>query len=327
MDDSGPDESFASFLSHQNADQDTKNAATKYVEGFNAARAAEISVHSLLNNSRAEEKIQGDRMFRLPGGYNSLLGMMCGDIDPRFTSLHTSTIVKRIHWSGDGVVVHSEDDAGAREWHARAAVVTLPLGVLQAGDVEFDPPINAKSDALGLLYMGEVIRITLTFDHPLWVDIAGTKARDMRFLFAEDEQFPTWWTHLPEHVASITGWSASHHAADLSGRSEGVTTAVAATSLANILGLTDNQVVKSLSAAYTHDWQSDPYSRGAYSWPKVGGADAHRELSWPLDNRLFFAGEATDFTGHNGTVHGAISSGHRAAKEVLGYIRTRPHIP
>jgi monoamine oxidase len=323
MDDNHPDESFASFLSRQDADENAKNAATRYVEGFNAARANEISVHSLVHNSRAEEKIEGDRMFRLAGGYNSLLAMMCRDIDPQFTSLHTGTVVKRVRWSGDGVLVDSDGDGGPREWHARAAVITLPLGVLQAGDVDFDPPINAKNDALTLLQMGEVIRITLTFDHPLWLDASGPKTRDMRFLFAEDEQFPTWWTHLPEHVAAITGWAASHQAVDLSGRSEGVITAIAATSLASILGITDDQVMKSLSASYTHDWQSDPFSRGAYSWPKVGGADAHRELSWPLDNRLFFAGEATDFTGHNGTVHGAISSGFRCAKELLGYIRTR----
>jgi monoamine oxidase len=92
---------------------------------------------------------------------------------------------------------------------------------------------------------------------------------------------------------------------------------LAVKSFADVLGLAEEQVRGSLSASYMHDWQSDPLTRGSYSWAKVGGADAFYELSRPLNARLFFAGEATDFTGHNGTVHGAMSSGYRAAKEVL----------
>jgi len=70
-------------------------------------------------------------------------------------------------------------------------------------------------------------------------------------------------------------------------------------------------------SSHTHDWQSDRWSLGAYSYALVGGADAHRELAAPVEDTLFFAGEATDARGHNGTVHGAIFSGYRAAREVL----------
>ena len=51
----------------------------------------------------------------------------------------------------------------------------------------------------------------------------------------------------------------------------------------------------------------------AYSYAKVGADGAQEELGRPLENTLFFAGEATDVSGHNGTVHGAIASGQRAA--------------
>jgi hypothetical protein len=49
----------------------------------------------------------------------------------------------------------------------------------------------------------------------------------------------------------------------------------------------------------------------------VGGLEAARVLAEPIEKTLFFAGEATDFAGHFGTVHGAISSGVRAAMEIL----------
>jgi monoamine oxidase len=73
-----------------------------------------------------------------------------------------------------------------------------------------------------------------------------------------------------------------------------------------------------LEGAYFHDWQCDPFSRGAYSYGRVGADGAQEELAKSVDNTLFFAGEATASPGSNGTVHGAMASGYRAAREILG---------
>ena len=72
-----------------------------------------------------------------------------------------------------------------------------------------------------------------------------------------------------------------------------------------------------LIASYFNDWDSDPFSCGAYSYVKVGGEGCQQVLGSPIANTLFFAGEATDTSGHNGTVHGAIASGQRAARDIL----------
>jgi monoamine oxidase len=72
-----------------------------------------------------------------------------------------------------------------------------------------------------------------------------------------------------------------------------------------------------VTAAWTHNWEADPYTRGAYSYIVVGGDDAPAKLARPLRRTLFFAGEASDPDGRTGTVHGAIATGHRAAKQVL----------
>jgi monoamine oxidase len=66
-----------------------------------------------------------------------------------------------------------------------------------------------------------------------------------------------------------------------------------------------------------HDWQADPFARGAYSYVTVGGLWAQRALAQPVAGTLFFAGEATHWEGHFATVHGAIASGRRAAQEAL----------
>jgi monoamine oxidase len=66
-----------------------------------------------------------------------------------------------------------------------------------------------------------------------------------------------------------------------------------------------------------HDWDNDPFSRGAYSYVGVNGLEAQRLLASPVENTLFFAGEATVTQGAIGTVHGAMATGKRAAREVI----------
>jgi monoamine oxidase len=72
---------------------------------------------------------------------------------------------------------------------------------------------------------------------------------------------------------------------------------------------------KEFGGAFMHDWTSDPFARGAYSYVAVGGAGAREVLAAPVDDTLFFAGEATSTDGQGGTVNGALESGERAAAE------------
>ena len=66
-----------------------------------------------------------------------------------------------------------------------------------------------------------------------------------------------------------------------------------------------------------HDWGRDPFARGAYSYITVGGGDARLVLAAPVDDTLFFGGEATANDGQGGTVNGALATGERAAQEAL----------
>ncbi len=70
--------------------------------------------------------------------------------------------------------------------------------------------------------------------------------------------------------------------------------------------------------SYFHNWSQDPYSMGAYSYVKAGGLDQLSALAEPVADTLYFAGEATNTEGHTGTVHGALATGERAARLILG---------
>jgi monoamine oxidase len=215
---------------------------------------------------------------------------------------------------------------------ARRALVTLPLAVLQTapgelGAIEFVPALPPqKFGAMKKLEMGKVIRIVLRFRERFWENISPLKSKsktlsEMSFVFSHGDWFPTWWTRMPEKLPIITGWAPFRSAERLSGKSREFVIERSLETLKRLLGTAIEDLQQGLEAAYFHDWQSDPFSRGAYSYAKVGADGAQEELGRPLENTLFFAGEATDVSGHNGTVHGAVASGRRAAKEIMQIAR------
>ena len=122
---------------------------------------------------------------------------------------------------------------------------------------------------------------------------------------------------MPSKTPVIVGWAPFHAADQLTGHSLDAITHKATRALSTLLHIDHRELQNLLSASYSHDWEADPFSRGAYSYVKVGGDHAQQNLGKPIHNTLFFAGEATDITGYNGTVHGAMASGQRAAKEIL----------
>ena len=91
----------------------------------------------------------------------------------------------------------------------------------------------------------------------------------------------------------------------------------AVTSLARQMRISRQRLRSLVEGFWTHDREHDPFARGAYSYVAVGGTGATAALARPLRRTLFFAGEAVETEGGTGTVDGAISSGRRAAKQVL----------
>jgi len=167
--------------------------------------------------------------------------------------------------------------------------------------------------------------VVFRFRRRFWDELSPPEAHGktlsrMSFLFSDNDWFPTWWTTMPDRTPAITGWAPFHSAERLSGKDKALVIQQGLRSLGRILGLSVPILKTEFEAAYFHDWQSDPFSRGAYSYEKVGSEGAAQALGKPAANTLFFAGEATDTSGNTGTVHGAIASGRRAAMEILSAV-------
>jgi len=328
IDESAPDQSFQEFLEHTCGDlpRHTRIEAAAYVESFHACDASRISAHALARWHQSDHAIQGHRGFRFPQGYEGLVGALVAVSKPDLLTVRLNTEVSEITWNPGTVelTTQSADQPRRANIRAEAAVITLPLGVLQAapgtsGAVGFRPALTEKADALKQLKMGAAIRLVLCFRQSFWTDpnLVPSPMPDMSFLSSPEELFPAWWSSVSAGTAMLTGWSGGVRAEQLSGHGDAAIRERGLEALHRVFGIPLETLRSLLQESFVHDWQSDPYSRGAYSYPLADNKDAARRLAAPVGNTLFFAGEATDFNGHNGTVHGAIASGHRAAAELL----------
>ena len=333
MDDSKPDESFAEFLerccrtSKTQAKQRAKQRALGYVSGFNAADPELVGVHWLLKEMQAEEKSEGERSFRSRNGYKDLLDVFQQQLKTYNITVQLEAIVQQLRWNPGKVRLTIRDKKNESALEAARVLITLPLSLLKAqpgvpGAIRFTPELpRRKREALARLEMGKVIRVTLRFRERFWDSIKPSGAKKslsgLSFLFSQDDWFPAWWTANPAKWPIITGWAPFRCAERLSGKSRSFVIDKSLQTLSRLLRVSQAELEKLLQEAHFHDWQMDPLSCGAYSYGKVGSDGAYEALADPVENTLYFAGEATDTTGNNGTVHGAIASGYRAAQQIL----------
>jgi monoamine oxidase len=318
---------FSEWLAGQEGiDERSRRMAMRYVEGFHASHLDRVGVRWLAKTTEDAGGGGGEVRFHPLGGFGAVPDALWSGLAPR-AELRLNTVATEIAWGRDGVEVRCRGRLGAElePVRARRAIVTLPLGVLQSGErdlgaVRFDPPIERRVEAARALAMGSVVKVVLRFRAPFWEQILRFADGEdpgpgaLKFMMGE-ELVPTWWTRSPVYVPVLTGW-AGGGAADRV-RETGDPLGAAVESLARMLGVDRRRVEGELEGWHHHDWTADPYAHGAYSYVPAGALDAQAALGRPIDDVLFFAGEATAPGGWNGTVDGAIESGVRAADEVL----------
>jgi len=228
-----------------------------------------------------------------------------------------SSPVNSLHWKTGEVIAHT---ASGDSFSAPKAIVTLPLGVLQARSVTFDPEPSRIFAAADRMEAGSVRRLALVFRSPFWREKPppnlSPDLSKMRFLFTDNGTPATYWTQHPSVAPMLIGWLGGPKADAIA--DPGELPAQALRSLEQIFSLPPQSLDAQLRNWYMHDWRNDPFTLGAYSYAPAGALDCSATMAEPIDNTLYFAGEHTDTTGHWGTVHGAIRSGLRAVRQVLG---------
>ncbi len=294
--------------------------ARTLVQGFDAADASRVSTLKTLEEWSGGSAADAPT-FRPVAGYGSLISALHGALDPQRVQLHLSAVVHDVHWRRGAVLVEGTRHGLPFSIKAQRAIVTLPLGVLQLpaeapGAVRFTPALKTKQKAFDGLAAGPVLKVLLNFRKPFWEELENARYRGTAFFHSPGSPFPTFWTTLPVRSSLLVAWAAGPNAARLSGVGEAEVFQLALESLNALFGKRAN-VRDLLNSAHLHDWQSDVFACGAYSYVVAGGVAARKQLAASLQDTLFFAGEAADVSGAAATAEGALQSGKRAAHESM----------
>ena len=320
------DVSFADFLARSarfGLSPTARQVAQTMVEGFDAADPARVSAQSIAEEWRSGGATDSPQ-FRPFGGYGALIDAMERGLQGK-ALIRQRSIVEEISWERGRVQVSGRFLNEAFRVTARRAIVTLPVGVLQAqegapGAVRFSPALDAKAAALKGLVSGPVLKVNMRFRDAFWETLAARRYANASFFHAPTEMFPTFWTALPVHVPLLVAWVGGPRAEQLSAKPPESVVAAALSSLQMTFGMTGARKRRfsgGLLDTWHHDWQADPYARGAYSYVETGAHQARGLLGRAVNDTLYFAGEATDTENEAGTVAGALLSGTRAARQII----------
>lgn len=284
----GPDQPLSAFIAPDDPWRPMIDAISGYANG---APLNAVSLHDWI----AYEDAAGEDNWSVVEGYGTLVADHA-----RPLAIRLNTAVNRIDHRGQAIRL--DTDAGTLT--ADRVIVTVPTPVLAAGEIVFDPPLPDKQDAAANLPLGLADKVFLAVDRPPWPAHQHLTGNPHAACTASHRLSPFGWPI----VESFFGGACAEAM-----ESEAAATAFAVDELVALLGSDWRTRLHPLAAT---DWGHAAHIRGSYSHARVGHAGARRILAEPVDDRLFFAGEACsshDFS----TAHGAYATGVAAAHAVM----------
>jgi len=311
------DVTFSQFLTRDCSDLSPheRMQVSAYVEGFQAADLDQVSAVWVREADRETGHEEGAR--RLPDGYDRVLEHFRQPAYP----IELNTKVLRIRWRTGHVQIDTGSVEGrSKTFTAKAAIITVPLGVLQAATddagIRCEPDLPEKRAIWNRLRMGQVVKLTILFRRNFWRERG---LGDMAFLYTPHSPLVAWWTGIDPGVPMLTGWSGGPRAAQLTGLDDQSILKIAVNALALTFGIADEEVAGLIEQWRVFNWQRDPWNLGAYCYLPKDAFGLPAELATPVAGTLFFAGEATHAQ-LAGTVAGAIETGLRAAREATSVV-------
>jgi monoamine oxidase len=311
---------FAKFLDQylkEDKYKTIRETARGLAEGYDVADVQRVSTFALLEEWKDFGQSES---YRIKGGHFKLAEFLYEEIKKHGGKIFLSTVVKEIRWKKDNAEVI--DDKG-RNFSTQKILMTVPLGVLQSQPneesyINFSPPIPEKLEAAKSIGYGTVMKVFLEFKNAFW-ESSENQIRttpELGFLIT-DTPFTAWWTQLPDKTPLLTGWLAGPNAEKNKNKSDDEIISMALDALSYIFNTNNTFLVKNLRAGKAVNWQTDPYSLGAYSYATVESTRAKKILAEPLEETIFFAGEAISEGAAMGTLEVALENGIATAKELL----------
>jgi len=288
-----------------------RQAVQRFSEGFDLADISKASMLSMKDEWKNIDKKQ----FRIKGGYIQLIDHLLACCNKLNTEIHFNTCVNKIEYKNEKVTVHTTDD---KKFQANKLMITVSAGVLQSGSIQFKPELTDHAVAIQGLGFGGVIKFLLEFKTCFWKDLDEQTG----FLLT-DEEIPTWWTQLPAESNLLTGWLGGPNATNKIFESDASLLQTALLSLSLIFHIPSETLKEELVNFKIINWLNQPYIKGGYSYKTLHSEQAIKILSLPVDNMIYFAGEAISKSESQGTVESALQSGYDTAKMLIEHFKMK----
>lgn len=245
------------------------------------------------------------------GGYKVIVDHLADGLD-----LRVETAVSRIEVTESGV----ELSTSAGPLSCAKLIITVPLGVLKSGSIEFVPSLpQEKRDAIDRIGFGIYEKLAMRFDKFYW----PKEAQRFNYLSTGEPSLFHAWLNIGHYTGEpiIVAYHAHRRARHINQMSDGELLEQTVGVMQRIFGGEPSQggygKIPAPEAYVRTSWEHDPFSQGSYSFDKFGQQpDDRQTLAQPIEGRLFFAGEATHPHFHS-SVHGAYETGVRAAREIM----------
>lgn len=241
----------------------------------------------------------------IPGGYSQLSSYLSQGLD-----IELNTVVTAVTYNNQGVTITTSKGV----YSADRAVMTVPIGVLRSGDIQFSPTLpQSKLDAINLIGSGTINKTWMIFPHTFW----DTNTVLFQYMSDPKGHFSEWYSFDNlETYSVLMAFNGGSEAIEMESLTDEEITAEAMTILRTMFGADIPEPVDVIQTR----WNSDPFAKGAYSFLRAGAVAVRdrNNLAENVIERLFFAGEATSVANY-ATTEGAIRSGRKAAIDVLKY--------
>ena len=217
-----------------------------------------------------------------------------------------NTAVTEIDSTGTHIVVKTHKG----EVTAPNVIVTVSTGILNSGDIRFKPELPEwKRSAIEKLQLGNHNRICLVYDR----NVFGGYADQTATYLGGGDDMPMYFEIKPFGFNYAVGSTGGRFADWLERAGQDASIDFARERLVHMFG---SEAGRNIVKAVVTAWRGDPWVRGAYSAVAPGSHGARKDLGASVDDRIFFAGEATS-PNFMQTAHGAYISGVRAAQQVI----------
>lgn len=300
-------QAFLDLYYAEEAHSSFKDSVKGFVQGYDLADMNKVSVKALYS----EWTNESDKNFRIDKGYTALMQFLADACIKQHGRIITNAVVSKVEWSaGKVTVTTSQGDT----YTAHKVIVTVPLGILQQGTIAFSPALPDYMAAAAKIGWGTVIKTVLEFSSPFW----EKHAPQAGFIFGE-APIPTWWTQQPDKAYVLTGWLGGPPAIPHLQKSKEALLEMALQSLAILCNESPATLTGLLVTSHISNWAADPHVTGSYSYSTPDTPAAQVVLNTPVEDTVYFAGEALYQGTSPGTVEAAFSTGKAVAARITNH--------